>query len=197
MVVSCVNAVFPKGGISHIVGRNGEGKSTLAKAMAGLVPSEGYIECSGETISVIGSYSCIPSDLRVRTLMSLVKGRFSGRSASCLSCLDIGDIPTGRRVASLSDGQRQKLKLLFFLSSHPDVVILDEFTESLDAGSADKVRSFLGAYVIATGKTVVNITHDMVDLQRMPGSYFLLENGTLTRFSKRENLVRRYIGEVL
>lgn len=197
-VIDGANAVFPRDGISHVVGRNGEGKSTLAKAMGGLLPFEGGIEDSGGSISVIGSYSCIPSDLRVGMLISLIKRRFAGKETSyLLSHLGIGDMPAGCRIANLSDGQRQKLKLLFFLSSCPDVVVLDEFTGSLDATSADEMRSFLLSYSAAAGKTIINITHDMVDLQKMPGCYFLLEGGSLTRFPDRENLVRRYIGEVI
>lgn len=194
-VVRCADVVFPKGRISHIVGRNGEGKSTLAKAMAGLIPSEGHIEDGGESISVVGSYSCIPSDLRVGMLVDLAKRHSSGSEITyLLSRLGISALPAKRRIARLSDGQRQKLKLLFFLSSQPDIVVLDEFTSSLDAKSSAEMRAFLNSYSSVLGKTIVNITHDVADIERMPGDFFLLENGSLVHFSGKDELICRYVG---
>lgn len=190
---ACVD--FRAGHINHLLGENGSGKSTLAKSLAGLVPHSGTLDLEADSITIIGSYSGLPLNLKVSEILRLSEERAGKRLYRHLyEHLGLSTIPRANRIRALSDGQRQKLKLLFFLSAKPQVIVLDECTSALDRKSVEGIRSFLNSYLNQKGVTSINITHDVSDLTTMPGENYLLENETITHVSSVEQIVRRYIG---
>lgn len=186
---------FPPGRINHLLGRNGCGKSTLAKSLVGLIPHEGTLDLEAHSATVIGSYSGLPLDLRVEDVLSLSYAR-SGKALydEIYESLSLSSIDRKLRLRRLSDGQRQKLKLLFFLSNSPEVIILDECTGALDRKSANNVQSFLNGYLNRGGITSINITHDVSDLNAMPGANYLLEDESIQDGLSTQQIVSRYIG---
>lgn len=93
----------------------------------------------------------------------------------------------------MSDGQKQKLKLLFFLASEPKVTILDEFTTSLDKKSMLESYQFLNDYISNNGGIIINITHNLSDIEHMPGSYFYIEDRNIIEIENKEILYDLYI----
>lgn len=180
VILAPTRATFPVGKITHVLGRNGAGKSTLAKALAGIIPHSGELAAvSGKTV-LIGSYSAIPLDLHVKDIIKIASTH--GSAATCSELferLKLLSLDQGKRLCDLSDGQKQKMKLLFFLSSNAENVILDECMSFLDAESIMTISAFLGWYAQEKGATIVNITHDPLELDRLAGSCFALEQSTL------------------
>ena len=108
--------------------------------------------------------------------------------------LQIHKIPCNNRLKNLSDGQRQKVKLLFYLASEPEVIILDEFTNALDKESCMDIYSFLNEYIQENNRCVViNITHNLADLEYMAGDYYLIDDKDIQQISKKEDIIERYI----
>lgn len=183
------------GSINHLLGANGTGKSTLAKSLAGMVPHHGSVDVAADDVTLVGSYSCLPKDMRAKDVLALASQRAGSRLFRNLSIgLDISNINPSLKLAKLSDGQRQKLKLMFFLSGTPEVVLLDECTSALDRRSADSIRSFLNSYLNQKQITSINITHDISDLRKMPGRNYLFEDGRIIGPMDTERIIECYIG---
>lgn len=186
---------FQPGAINHLLGANGIGKSTLAKSMAGLIPHSGEVNVDPGEVTLIGSYSGIPKDMRSEDILALAEER-AGKQLfkKLVDGLDISNIRPSLKLSKLSDGQRQKLKLIFFLSSAKRIVILDECTSALDRRSADSIRGFLNSYLNQKEITSINITHDISDLKKMPGRNYLFEDARIEGPMTTEQIVESYIG---
>lgn len=195
VVLDRVNVEFLPGKTNHLLGRNGAGKSSLAKALAGMIPFDGRIEELDTPIALVGGYSNIPGDLRVSDVVSETKKASKPDLFEELyEGLSISTFPPSQRVGKLSDGQNQKLKLLCFLSGSQRTVIMDELTTALDRRSAEEIGAFLREYLSRPNITSINITHDVSDLERMPGTCFLLEGGNVLSDSSEKSVVDRYLG---
>lgn len=190
-IIDNLSIDFDTGVIHHIVGRNGSGKSTLAKVLTGLIPYKGNVQRDG-TAAVIASYSALPADLSVDDIKKLIH---TGSSIDLISQLGIDEIPANKRLRKLSDGQKQKLKLAFFLSFSPKVLILDEMSNALDKTSEESVHTFLRRYAGSNDVVIINITHDLHDLYSLPGLNYFLKDGNLAGPISAEKVRDLYMGE--
>ena len=92
----------------------------------------------------------------------------------------------------MSDGQKQKIKLLFFLSKNPKVIILDEFTASLDKKSMLDIYNFLLQYTKLKNILIINITHNLLDLEHLLGKYYYISNQKITLYKDNKSLIKDY-----
>src|SRR5688572_4538857 len=166
-----------------LIGRNGSGKSSLLKVVAGEVLPDG------------GSVWRAPG-LRIARLAQDVTSTASGtvreEVASGLAPIDHADawtlahkvdvvlsrlsLPADRPVAELSGGWRRRALLGKALVSDPDLLLLDEPTNHLDidaiAWLEDHLRDFAGALLF--------VTHDRAFLRRLATRIIELDRGNLT-----------------
>ncbi|HCU8118714.1 TPA: ATP-binding cassette domain-containing protein, partial [Staphylococcus aureus] len=171
LVENC-NLNFYLGQINHIVGKNGVGKSQLAKDF--LLNNSGNIPKSiSQNVSLISSSSNIPNDITKDFLLSLLKTKFKNNLQTfdkIYKILNIEVIPSNILLKNLSDGQKQKLKLLSFLLEDHDLIILDEITNALDKKTVNEIYDFLNDFIQNhQTKTIINITHNLSDLSALPG----------------------------
>lgn len=189
-----VNVVFEVGKINHILGKNGTGKTCLVKSIIGAIPYDGKIEYDANNVCAIGSYTNLPLDLKAKDVIEIVKHRFRPHVIEALiDKLNIKDIPIENKIKNLSDGQKQKLKLLFFLSPKPQLVVLDEFTNALDKKSCLDIYSFLNSYIVENRTTIINITHNLTDIEYLKGNYYLIEEKSIISDLTKEAVINAYI----
>lgn len=189
-----VNVDFKSKTISHILGKNGTGKTCLAKALVGAMKFDGDIEGVNKKVCVIGSYTNLPSDLKVKDIIDVTKRKFNVTVAQKLiEQLNIQEISFDNKMKNLSDGQKQKIKLLFFLATQPEIVVLDEFTNALDKKSCFDIYSFLNEYIKTSNTTIINITHNLTDIEYLEGAYYLIENKNILSNMTKEKVVNAYI----
>jgi zinc transport system ATP-binding protein len=163
-----------------IIGPNGGGKSTLLKAMLGLVPAtSGAVEIYGKKPnSVRGAAGYVPQFSAVDkrfpiTLMEVVlTGRIpqglspasaspGGREAAGALMERVGIAHlAGRRISDLSGGEFQKMLIARALASNPRLLLLDEPTASVDASSRDQIYALLKE--LNRKMTIILVTHDMM-----------------------------------
>ncbi|TXN91171.1 ATP-binding cassette domain-containing protein, partial [Staphylococcus aureus] len=170
---------FYLGQINHIVGKNGVGKSLLAKDF--LLNHSGNIPKSiSQNVTLISSSSNIPNDITKDFLLSLLKSKFENNRQTfdkIYNILNIEAIPSNVLLKNLSDGQKQKLKLLSFLLEDHDLIILDEVTNALDKKTVNEIYEFLNDFIQShQTKTIINITHNLSDLSALPGKYFIFKD---------------------
>ena len=187
---------FYLGQINHIVGKNGVGKSLLAKDF--LLNHSGNIPKSiSQNVTLISSSSNIPNDITKDFLLSLLKSKFENNRQTfdkIYNILNIEAIPSNVLLKNLSDGQKQKLKLLSFLLEDHDLIILDEVTNALDKKTVNEIYEFLNDFIQShQTKTIINITHNLSDLSALPGKYFIVKDLQIEEYQSKEEVINDYI----
>lgn len=148
-----------------IVGRNGDGKSTLLRLLSGsLDPMGGRVtRRGGVTVGVLDQQDLLDHDSTVGH--AIVGDRPAHEWASDPRVRDIiagltGDLDWDARIGSLSGGQRRRVQLAALLVGDWDVLMLDEPTNHLDVqGIAWLAEHLNGRYAAGRG-ALVTVTHD-------------------------------------
>lgn len=188
-----VNLLFSSNKINHILGSNGAGKSSFAKSCVGMLKYEGKIVHNGDII-LIGSGSNVPQEFTISDVTDLLKKRFDGERVNELyTLLKMNNISDKLKIRKMSDGQKQKIKLLCFLSAKPQIVILDEFTNALDRMSAIDLYSFFNEYIKIEDLVVLNITHNLSDLEYMQGNYYYIKDRDIVMVDSKKQVIESYM----
>lgn len=180
-VLEGVSLSVPRRAMVGIVGPNGGGKSTLLKAVLGLVPKQkGTVEILGrkvdrETLRKVGyvpQREDVDWDFPVSAFDVAMMGRvpsmrlFRGPTASDREAVLDALATVGMagsadaRIGELSGGQQQRVFLARALAQGAEVLILDEPVSGVDAPSQHEIFDLLRR-LQARGKTVIVTTHDL------------------------------------
>lgn len=156
-----------------IVGRNGMGKSTLLKALIGMIPARsGSILLNDKELRGLPSYRRVEAGLAFvpqgrlvfsqltveeNLMTGLETGRYDGIPAFVYESFPVLSEMKGRKAGNLSGGQQQQLAIARALVSRPRVLILDEPTEGIQpsiikeiAHSLVRLRKELGISLIVS-----------------------------------------------
>ena len=148
-----------------IVGRNGDGKSTLLALLSGsLQPDEGRaIRKNGIEVGVLGQHDKLDSSLTVhRAIVGNAPEYEWAADARTRSIIDgiAGDIPWEAQIGELSGGQRRRVDLARLLVSDWDVLMLDEPTNHLDVRAISWLAQHLRARWRQGEGALLVVTHD-------------------------------------
>lgn len=188
-----VNISFEDNVINHILGSNGAGKSSFAKSCVGMLKYEGIISGNDGAI-LIGSGSNVPSEFTLNDIIGLLNKKFEPQKVKGLfDLLKLNTVSDKLQIKKMSDGQKQKIKLLAFLSAAPKVIILDEFTNALDKNSALDLYHFLTEYNRANNVVIINITHNLSDLEYMEGRYYYIQNMGISEYKTKNEIIDLYV----
>ncbi|MCL4107554.1 UNVERIFIED_CONTAM: hypothetical protein GTU68_022015 [Idotea baltica] len=166
-----------------LLGKNGQGKSTLSKLLSGrLKAMEGRLTQSSKLrIGYFAQHQVdelfideTPLDHLRRVLPSEMPGRHRARLAGFGLHADQAETVVGR----LSGGQKARLSLLLATYKAPHLLILDEPTNHLDIESREALVEALTAYSGA----VILVSHDMHLLSLVADRLWLVKDGTVTPY---------------
>lgn len=198
-----------QGEIFGILGDNGGGKSTLVRQMIGLLRStSGRVELFGKSIdhnfnrpSLLVGYMPQQNDalnhLTVgEALFFTAHLRGMNRAEArlerdrLLECLELGklrDIDNAR----LSGGQRRLLRLAVAMAGSPPVLVLDEPTNNLDPLRRRFVWEVLRSLNSEQGATIIFITHDAVEAEKVIQRIGIMRDGRLVAIGRPPDLKQR------
>lgn len=181
------DVVFKKGEINYILGENGIGKSVFAKSLFH----------KHDNITLIGSYTNIPNDVNFESLLIFLEQKFSSEKiAELYRMLGLDKIDNKIKISKLSDGQKQKIKLLVFFLFEKEIIILDEISNALDRKTVNEIYSFLTQFLLKNRtNTIISITHNPLDVKLTEGSYFVFKDKTIQEVDSIEKLMAEYMGE--
>jgi vitamin B12/bleomycin/antimicrobial peptide transport system ATP-binding/permease protein len=148
-----------------VTGESGTGKSTLARALAGVWPwGEGDIEiAAGRKLLVLPQRPYVPMGTlrRAVTYPDEAHSRSTAETAKVLDKVELGHLAEhldeeGPWDQILSGGEKQRLAFARLFLHRPDIIVLDEATAALDSRSQDRLmgllsREFSDATVISIG----------------------------------------------
>lgn len=158
-----------EGSVFAILGPNGRGKTTLLKALLGLLPlSSGQVSINGDIGYVPQqhqapfTYSCLDMVVMGRarsiSLLSSPKRRDYEIAQQALERVGIADFAQ-RPVNALSGGERQLVMIARAVASEAGLLIMDEPTSALDYRNQDRVLQAMASLSRDSGKTVLFTTH--------------------------------------
>lgn len=201
-----ISLTVPDGGFLGIIGPAGAGKTTLARAIAGIIPHHypgdfyGSVTVNGlDTVdSTIVDLSrlvgMVFQDVESQIISPQVEDEllyglenfgvpreeFPGRMEEALAKVGVSDLRE-RSIASLSGGQRQKVAIASIIALKPKILVLDEPTGELDPRSSRQIFSLLKELNEEQGITVILIEQKIMLLCEFARQLAVLSKGRIIR----------------
>lgn len=160
IVFKDVTLTIARGEKVAFVGKNGEGKSTLVKAIMGEIDFEGRLQVGHN--SMIGYFaqnqaSILDGDLTVfDTIDQIAQGEIRTKIKDILGAFLFGGDQIEKKVKVLSGGERTRLAMIKLLLQPVNLLILDEPTNHLDIKTKDILKDALRAF----DGTLILVSHD-------------------------------------
>jgi ABC-2 type transport system ATP-binding protein len=188
-----------KRGACGLLGRNGAGKSSIIRAILGLVPpKEGGVKVLGldarrQGLLVRDKIGYMPEKEAIFPGLSGVEavsfaGRLSGlpplaakqRAHEVLFLVGLAE-ERYRPVGGYSAGMKQRIKLAQALIHDPDLLFLDEPTNGLDPEGRTEILGLLRNLVEKKGKSLLLCSHILPDVEGLCENVILLDEGQVLR----------------
>jgi ATP-binding cassette subfamily F protein 3 len=177
-----------------LLGRNGEGKSTLSKMLSGrLEVARGTMQSSNKLrIGFFAQHQVDELYIDETPLQHLMRERAvegQARLRARLAGFGLGADQADTEVGRLSGGQKARLSLLLATLPAPHLLILDEPTNHLDIESREALVDALTAYTGA----VILVSHDMHLLSMVADRLWLVKDGHVTTYDEDLETYRRML----
>jgi iron complex transport system ATP-binding protein len=212
-VVRDVSFDIGAGETLSIIGPNGCGKTTLLKAIAGIIAHRGEIELGGsparkmkhkeiakkiamlnQITGIYFSYSIFDTVMMGR--YAHIKNRLLGLPSEgdkayvmrCLEAVDLAGIKDNE-ITKLSGGQLQRVFLARTLAQEPGIILLDEPTNHLDLKYQIELVEYLRAWAAEENRVVIGVMHDINLALRLGGNLMVMKDGRLQAFGKTDEIV--------
>jgi urea ABC transporter ATP-binding protein UrtE len=205
------------GEITAVIGRNGMGKTTLMKVIAGHVPiTSGSIELDGERIE-----GRQPYEIANRGVGYVPQGReifdeFSVEENLLMGILGIKRVPNvlpewalmrfpvlaerrSQRAGTLSGGQQQQLAIMRALVGLPRLLLLDEPSEGIQPSIVQEIGQTIKQIVEEQNLTILLVEQNLDLVYALASRCLFLENGriveeaTLEQVRTDQSLIHRYL----
>jgi putative ABC transport system ATP-binding protein len=204
-VLTGVTATMPAGRVTAIAGASGSGKSTLLRVLNRFVaPDTGRVTLDGDDITGldvralrrrVGLVAQRPVMLTAEVAAELrvgAPGLSDEQVCDLLRRVGLDETDPQRRTAGLSGGEMQRLALARALAVAPEVLLLDEPTSALDAEAAAVVDEVIVS-LVASGLTVVLVSHDVSRLVGVADGVVVLDHGRVVEYGPPEAV--RYLAQ--
>lgn len=185
-----------------IIGRNGAGKTTLLKMISRVTwPTSGKVRVAGHVVSLIELGAGFHPELTGREnvylgagLFGLTRKEIDRQFDAIVQFADVErliDTPMKR----YSSGLYARLGFSVAIHSNPDIVLVDEVLSVGDASFRRRAMEALRG-LIASGKTVLFISHDMWNVRRLCSEILWMENGAVRAYGDAGAIAEKYMNEV-
>ena len=176
LVLSDIDFTLERGQKVAFVGRNGEGKTTMAKVILGIHQCDGAVKI-GHGVK-IGYYAQNQSEMLdynktvFQTIDDVAKGEIRTKIRDILAAFLFRGEDIDKKVSVLSGGEKARLSMAKLLLDPANLLVLDEPTNHLDMRSKDILKQALMAY----DGTLVIVSHDRDFLDGMVNIVYEFRN---------------------
>lgn len=179
-----------QGSITGLLGRNGEGKTTLLKLLTGqLLRQSGQLEVLGHDpkrrhVPFLQQVYLLPEEVAVPSISIAkffeVNGAFYPNYDAAMGreLLQIFSLSPEMNLKKISQGQKKKALIAFALALRVPLLLMDEPTNGLDIPSKSEFRRVLAQYT-SDEQTIIISTHQVRDLEQIIDSVLVLEQGAI------------------
>jgi putative ABC transport system ATP-binding protein len=182
--------------IINIIGESGQGKSTLLRILGLLeMPDSGDVYLFDKSIKHWGPIEWRKKVGYVTQFATMLSGTVEDNLRivnqlhhipfdkkyviDLLESIGLGNVEWNKPANLLSGGEKQRLALVRTLLMKPEILLLDEVTASLDIHSRLKVEKLLKSCHGEKEMTIIWVTHDIKQAQRLGSRIWLLRGGKL------------------
>ena len=185
-----LNLRFEAGHVYGLLGKNGTGKSSLLRNIAGLLyPQKGRITVNGltpsdrlpvflEDIFVVPEEFYLPDIPVSDFIKSYVPFYPRFNSGKFRDYISVFEIPADSTLQNMSYGQKKKVLISFALASNAKVLLMDEPTNGLDIMSKSQLRKIL-ALALDDERCIIISTHQVKDLENLIDRITVIDDGKI------------------
>ena len=210
-VIDDLSFTVKRGETFGLLGSNGCGKTTTIRALLGIyLPTDGELLVDGQPYSVSSGIKLgyLPEErglykkesvIDVMTYFGQLKGMTKeaarAESMSFLQRVNLED-KTKTRLDKLSGGQQQKIQLGITIMNDPELLILDEPTKGFDPVNRKLLMGIIEEHQ-RKGATVVMVTHQMEEVERLCDRIILLKDGKAHAYGSVTEVKKKFGGKSL
>lgn len=181
---------LPKGSIVGLLGRNGEGKTTLLKLLYGqLLRRQGELKVldadpKHRAVSFLQQVYLLPEEFQVppisiRSFFDISAPFYPNYDeAVAKELIDTFGLRWDMNLKKISQGQKKKALIAFALSLRVPLLLLDEPTNGLDIPSKGEFRRTVARYTTEE-QTIIISTHQVRDLEQLIDRILIMERGSI------------------
>ena len=181
---------LPKGSIVGLLGRNGEGKTTLLKLLYGqLLRRQGELKVldadpKHRAVSFLQQVYLLPEEFQVppisiRSFFDISAPFYPNYDeAVAKELIDTFGLQWDMNLKKISQGQKKKALIAFALSLRVPLLLLDEPTNGLDIPSKGEFRRTVARYTTEE-QTIIISTHQVRDLEQLIDRILIMERGSI------------------
>lgn len=194
-----VSCKVPKGEIMGIIGKNGSGKSTMLRAIAGIfAPDEGSINLHGHTVSLLSIGVGFQKNLTGRENI-LLSGMLLGFSEEqvlkkmnkIIKFSELGRF-IDRPVKTYSSGMHSKLAFSITAILETEIMLVDEVLSVGDAKFKKKSFKRMKKLITDSERTVIIVSHSSETIRKLCNSVLWLDEGRARMYGKTEDVLPLY-----
>lgn len=200
---------LPEGCITGLIGRNGAGKTTILRAILGLMPADSgtvrffYTESPEtgtrpgravrERLGIVLDGGGFYGDFSLEEMKNLTAAAYpSWDEDEYRRYLDRFSLRSRQKIRTLSKGMQMQYALALALSHHAEFLILDEPTSGLDPLIRAGILELLKEFMENGGRGVLFSTHITSDLDKIADLLILMDGGRLVFQEEKDLLLDRF-----
>jgi homopolymeric O-antigen transport system ATP-binding protein len=193
-----VSFVIREGETVAIIGRNGSGKSTILKIIAGVYrPTAGHVRVSGKVGALIELGAGFHADLTGREniilnglLLGLSKQEILSRQQQILEFAELGDF-IDSPVKQYSSGMFMRLGFAVATEVDPDILLIDEILAVGDESFQQKCAARIDDFR-RRGKTIIFVSHNLGVVRQLCQRALMIDGGVLLADGPADEVVAGY-----
>jgi ABC-2 type transport system ATP-binding protein len=191
-VIRDLSVAVPPGSIYGFLGRNGSGKTTTLRMLAGLIkPDAGTVRISGhdpfnfgaaerQLLGYMSEKAGASQFAKVRTVVNLGRDLYPRWDSSLANALLAKyGISPAKRLSALSQGNQRLLSFIMAIAPRPTILLLDEPAANLDVVARREILDEILTLIRDCGCTVFFSTHILSDVERVADQVGILASGKL------------------
>lgn len=196
-ILKDVNLIIPRGKIIGLLGKNGQGKTTLIKLINDLLtPTSGEVLIEGlhpgveskKIISYLPERTYLDKEMKVIDTLNYFNEFYDNfnieKAKKLLKDLDL-DINS--KISKMSKGMQEKLQLILVMSREADLYILDEPLGGVDPATRDYILDTILSN-FKEGSSVIISTHLISDIERILDEVIFIDKGKIILTASADEL---------